>query len=159
MFCVSVHHFSQQISNHSYLLFGKSHKDYSHLFTLRLDIFTEVEENNAEQENAPNHTESTGIVRVCTHNETLVLCMFQWSYRNLKKKKKITSISAESFNFSLSTRIYLCSTVKECVTDPSIVYFQLVDSVNVRNFKLGTEKTITTTLQNSSNERINANKL
>jgi len=47
-----------------------------------------MQEHNAEQENTSHHAECTDIVWVSTWNETLIFCMLQWSYRNLKQEEE-----------------------------------------------------------------------
>lgn len=55
-----------------------------------------------------------------------------------KNNKRVTY-----FTHNLVLRkTHLCSTVEERVTDSGVINFELVDTVDVGNFKFSTEKTV-----------------
>lgn len=56
-------------------------------------------------------------------------------------------------------RLYLGSAVQESVTDSSVIYFKLINTVDIGNFEFGAENSISTTRQHGTNERIDPNKL
>lgn len=70
-----------------------------------------VQEEETEDKNTKHHGECTGVVGICSHNETFILVVSEWSHCNL------------------------CSMVKACVAWAMVIEAEGKYSVDIRNLE------------------------
>lgn len=119
-------------------------------------VFTVVEEHKAEKEDTSNHAESAGVVRIGTDDESFVLRVLKRSNRYLQQI--IYQVKYFLWQEMAWWNYYLSGAVEEGVTNPCVINFELVNTINIRDSELSAEESVIATLKKRSHKRIDTNK-